>query len=284
MNHLIDKARKFVEDNSGKEGIPKKVEYIQKTLWIGYTSIQNIEERMNEILLHPRIGRMPNMLILGRPNSGKSTALRRFAFKNRADVDEEGLLLKAPVLGFLMPEAPTEILFADALLRTVGIIPKRSENYRDLIGQVYNILKNLECKILLIDEIHHLASGAPKQQERLMNLMKNISTLFAISFIAAGTDVAKNIFNSDEQWNSRFRQYVIPLWNDDDDFKALLWAFERLLPFEERSMLPEMSGYILNRTNRTIGDIYGLLSAASILSIKNGEKSISKKSIDKCDY
>lgn len=284
MNHLIDKAREFVLTNPGADGIAKKVEYIQQTVWVRYSAIQEIEGWMNEILHHPRNGRMPNMLIIGKPNNGKSTLLRRFAQKNKADKDEDGLFRNAPVLSFLMPEAPTESLFVEALLGTVGIIPKRSDNYRDLIRQAYQVLKNVECKILLIDEIHHLAAGAAKQQERLMNLMKNISTHFALSFIVAGTDEAKNIFNSDDQWNSRFRQRVIPLWNDDDDLRSLLWAFEQLFPFEERSMLPEMSGFILGRTKRTIGDIYGLLSAAAIMSLKKNEKSISRKSIEKCDY
>jgi hypothetical protein len=284
MNHLHERTRAFLSTCQGKEGDEKKINYIQKTLWIGYPVIKDIESKMDEILKHPRIGRMPNLLILGRTNNGKSTLLRRFASRNLAVSVEESGSIRAEVIAIIMPEGPTEILFLDAILRATSISFKKTEPFRDKLNQVYNILENLESKVILIDEIHHIGAGAPKQQRLLMNLMKNLSTQFGLSFIAAGTGEARNIFSSDEQLSNRFRQVIIPVWEDNDDFKSLLFAFETLLPFEERSDLVGMSSYIINRTDATIGDIYDLLKSASIVAIKKGEKNITKKRLASCGH
>ena len=284
MTHLYSKTLEFLESCSGADGAQRKIEYIQSSLYVGYSAIKTIEERMYEILRHPRIGRMPSLLLLSRTNNGKSTVLRRFAKKNLAYTEESEGCVNAPVLGFVMPEGPTEILFLDSILRATSIGYKRTEPFRDKLDQVFRILEKLKTKVILIDEIHHLAAGSPAQQRLLMNLMKNLSTQFSISFIVAGTAEARNIFSADEQLANRFQPMIIPVWQDDVEFQGLLQSFETLLPFEEPSQLASMSGYILDRTDRTIGNIYNLLKLASIKAIKNGEKKITKRILADCGH
>lgn len=284
MTHLHKGTKDFLESCSESSSVERKIEYLEKTLWVGYPSIKRIENRMFEILRHPRIGRMPNLLILARTNNGKSSALRRFASKNLAFTDETSGCVNAPVLGIVMPEGPTEILFIDSILRATSLGYKRTEPFRDKLDQVFKVLSNLETKIILIDEIHHIAAGAPRQQRLLMNLMKNLSTQFSLSFIVAGTAEARNIFSADEQLANRFQQMIIPVWENDLDFKSLLHSFETILPFEEPSGLVEMSELILNRTDRTIGDIYSLLRMASVKAIRENQKSISEKIVKSCGH
>ncbi|HRJ29231.1 MAG TPA: TniB family NTP-binding protein [Cyclobacteriaceae bacterium] len=284
MTHLFDKTKEFLLTCSEEEGLERKIEYIEKTLWVGYPAIKRIEDRMFEILRHPRIGRMPSLLILARTNNGKSTLLKRFAKKNLAFTDTQTGSVNAPVLGIVMPEGPTEILFLDALLRATNLGYKRTEPFRDKLDQVFRTFEKLETKIILIDEIHHIAAGSPANQRLLMNLMKNISTLFSISFIAAGTAEARNIFSADEQLSNRFQQMIIPVWENNEEFKGLLKSFEMLLPFEEPSNLVSLSEYILNKTDRTIGDIYKLLQLGAIHALKNGSKCIEKSHLSKCGH
>jgi len=285
MNHLHEKARRFLEScNTEEGGVLRKIEYIQKTLWVGHPAIKEIEEKMDDILKYPRIGRMPNLLILARSNNGKSTLLTRFAKKNLAVSDADAGCVKAEVIAFVMPEGPTEKLFLSAILRATSLSSKRTDTYKEMYDKVLNIVGHLKTKVILIDEIHHIGAGAPKQQRLLMNLMKNFTTIFGLSFIAAGTAEARNVFASDEQLSNRFVQTIIPIWKDDKDFQNLLYSFESLLPFEERSGLVGMSSYILDRTDRTIGNIYDLLKAASITAINKGEKHISKKRLANCGH
>ena len=284
MNHLIKRTQEFIETCKGPEGVAKKIEYVKKELWVGYTAIKEVEELMVEIFDHPRVGRMPNLLILARTNNGKSSVLKRFAKKNLAYTEQTSGLVRAPVIGIVMPEGPTEILFLDSILRATSIGFKKTEPFREKLDQVFRVLDQLENKVILIDEIHHIGAGAPKQQRLLLNLMKNLSTMFSLSFIVAGTSEARNIFNADEQLKNRFRQFVLPVWKDDNDLEKLLYGFEALLPFEEPSGLAEISGFILNQTDRTIGDIYDLLKRASIVALKKGEKSISKSRLGNCGH
>lgn len=281
MNHLFEKTREFITSCTGQDGLERKIDYAEKAMWIGHPVIKCIENRMYEILQHPRLSRMPNLYISAPRNNGKSTLLKRFAKNNLAYTDRHTLCVKAPVLGIVMPVVPTEVSFLDAFIGATNFGYKSTEPFRVKLDLVFHTFEKLETKVILIDEVHHITAGSPANQRLLMNLMNSISTLFSISFIVAGTTEARNVLLTDRQSSNQFQQMVIPIWEHNDDFKGLLKSFEMLLPFEEPSNLVGMSEYILNKTDRTIGDIYKLLQSAAKLALKNEAKRIEKSHLSK---
>lgn len=58
--------------------------------WIPYPRAKQILARMDELLAYPRIDRMPNMLLVGASNNGKSNILHHFEDKNIPDPNVEG--------------------------------------------------------------------------------------------------------------------------------------------------------------------------------------------------
>lgn len=286
MTHLNNGTKKFLDSCKGADIVEKKVNFILTDSWVSHPVAKKIMERMDGIYVHPKTHRMPDLLIVGRPNNGKTTLLRRFASKHKAFLRESDGELIADVIATVMPHDPSETLFINAILKSVNIRPNSSSTLPVKLEQVYNTLEKINCKIIVIDEIHHLGAGGPSQQRLLMNLIKNLSTILGISFIAAGAPEALNIFSSDSQLSSRFQPAVIPVWKNDKELKLLLVSMESLLPLEEPSNLANatMANYIFDNSDSTIGGISKLIKLAAVYAVQNGDKKITIDHLKQCGH
>jgi hypothetical protein len=286
MNHLHEGTRRFLDSCSGPDAVKKKIEFVQADSWVTYRVAKNIMGRMDEIYAHPKTHRMPDLLIIGRPNNGKTTLLKRFAGKHKAILRESDGELVADVIAAVMPHEPSESLFINAILKSVNIKVNTSATLSTKLEQVYNTLESINCKVIVLDEIQHLGTGGHKQQRLLMNLIKNLSSILGISFIAAGTPSALNVFSSDDQLSSRFKPAIIPVWENNKDLKLLLHSMESILPFEEPSNLAtsNLTNYIFDHTDSTIGGISQMVKMSSVLAINKGDKKITVEHLKSCGY
>jgi hypothetical protein len=59
-----------------------------------------------------------------------------------------------------------------------------------------------------------------------------------------------------------------------------------MMPLRSQSSIAteEMSKYLLARTDRTIGEIAKLLTAATLVAIETGEEAINQKTLAQADY
>ena len=78
----------------------------------------------------------------------------------------------------------------------------------------------------------------------------------------------------------------LPVWDDGEELLKLLSSFCSMMPLKCRSSIAtdEMSKYILSRTDRTIGEIAKLLTAATLVAIETGEEAINQKTLAQADY
>src|SRR5689334_11114168 len=71
---------------------------IQSPRWIGYDRANQILQKLDELIRYPKNNRMPNLLIVGRSNNGKSEIVTRFASKYPTDDNPAGDGITVPVL------------------------------------------------------------------------------------------------------------------------------------------------------------------------------------------
>lgn len=93
LNHLSATAKEFVYLSNDE-----RIEYILRDRWIGYDRANHIIAKLEDLLVHPKIGRMPNMLIIGNTNNGKSRIVKHFVEKHPAVDNPTGRGIKVPVL------------------------------------------------------------------------------------------------------------------------------------------------------------------------------------------
>lgn len=282
MKHLHIKTKELVEISSNEERI-----YATKKLkWIGYSNANTIHKKLEDLRDYPKNIRMPNLLLVGDSNNGKTALLNRFLSKNPSFVDDDTQELRIPVLMIQSPPEPDEKRFYNTLLDELFAPYRSSEKIESRQHRVIQLLRKVELKLLIIDEIHHLLAGTISKQRTFLNVIKYLSNELQISIVCSGTRDAFNAIQTDPQLANRFEPRILMKWKNDDEYLRLLASFERLLPLKETSNLIENSiaSLILAKSEGLIGEISKVLELSTILAIESGIEKINRNIIENIDY
>lgn len=279
--HLGDSALKQIE-------LPDKerIYAIQEGVWIPYTRAKQVLERMEELLAFPRIERMPNMLIVGASNNGKTKILHHFEGKHKPDPNPDGDYSIIPVVFVEAPRKPDMNAFYNRILEAIWQpYSIRARDY-DKESEVIKVLRNVQLKVLLIDEIQHIIAGGQVKQQEFRNGLKSLGNELRISIVASGVEEAFNAFNTDPQLSNRFDPEFLSKWNMDNEYGDLLASFERRLPLKKPSNLREanIAQHVLWKSEGILGEIHDVLKRAAIMAIKNKSEQITLDVLSKIKW
>lgn len=280
MNHLKEEVRAIAEKD-----IATRITYIESDFWIPYTKSADVLKKFEHLVSHPRTHRMPNFLLVGDTNNGKTALLNKF----QQNYSPYTTIKDGTRLDVLMIEAPPE---PDERRLYNVILDKLMAPYRinDRVDkkhfQVMQLFGSLKLRVFIIDEIHNIIHGSYNKQRGFLTVLKYLANELKIVIIAAGTKDAIRVVNTDPQLANRFEPIILQKWKMNEDYLRLLMSFERLLPLREKSNLIEKSlGYkILSMSEGTIGEISKILKEASILALENSSEKITEKILDSISY
>ncbi|MDD5299324.1 MAG: TniB family NTP-binding protein [Gallionella sp.] len=250
---------------------------IQAGTWILYPRAKQILARLEELLAYPRIHRMPNMLIVGASNNGKTNILHHFAEKHPHNPNPEGDYSIIPVLFVQAPKKPDINHFYDLILRAIGQPYAIRARDADKEREVEDVLKNIQLKVLLVDEIQQIMAGGQVKQQEFRNGLKGLGNDLKISIVCAGVEEAFNTFNTDPQLSNRFEPEFLPKWELVDEYGDLLNSFERKLPLKKPSGLRStviIAQKVLWMSEGILGEIHEVLKRAAVLAIKKRTEQI----------
>ncbi len=80
MKHLSENTRKYVEVATDDQ----RIKHVKEFRWIGYTDSIKILKKMHDLLDYPKSSRMPNLLLVGDSNNGKTVLLNQFHKRHQA--------------------------------------------------------------------------------------------------------------------------------------------------------------------------------------------------------
>lgn len=280
-SHLSDTAASKLE-------LPdqERIQHIKKPRWIGYSRAKDILEKLEDLLIHPVQPRMPNMLIIGETNNGKTMLVEKFRERHPASENPTGEAVKIPVLYIQAPPSPDERGIYNAILTRLFEDNPRSESTDAKRDRVVAILRRVSLGLVMIDEIHHLMAGAYVKQRNCLNVLKYIGNELRVPLVGIGTAEAVRAVQTDPQLANRFTPEVLPKWTRNAEFARLMSSFERVLPLREQSQLSAspLAGRILDMSSGTIGEMSTLLNTAAIHAIKVGEERITTPMLENCGY
>lgn len=270
-----------------------RIAHIEKDHWIGYQRAQQALQKLSHLFTHPKRNRMPNLLIVSPTNNGKTMLIHKFFrdhFPERAKnlVSDDDLLLEAPVISMQMPANPDVKRFYLAMMNKLDTY--NSLRHRTTLSSfepdVYREMKKFNVRMLIIDEIHNVLAGTYRQQIEFLNVIRYIGNEVKIPIVCVGTKEAYLAIRSDPQLENRFEPFALPVWKAGNHFEALLASFVALLPLKNHSHLsqPEISEYILAKSEGIIGEIATFLKRAAILAINTGQECIDKALLEQVDY
>jgi hypothetical protein len=231
---------------------------------------------------------MPNLLIVGPTNNGKSMIVERFRRINepKPPVRETGKEV-IPIIGLQMPSDPSIGRFYAVLMGAVGAPLRPMGRWSpDYEHRALAMLRIVGARVLIIDELHNILAGSPKSQREFLNLLRFLGNELRIPIVGVGTKEAYLAIRSDDQLENRFEPLSLPSWQMGNDLRSLLASFAASFPLRRCSALgsEKLARYVLDRCEGTIGEIAQLLSAAAIAAIQSGEEAITWKTLQMADY
>jgi hypothetical protein len=268
----------------------ERIRFILEERWVGYTKANEIVARLEDLLVHPKIGRMPNMLITGKTNNGKSHLVKHFRDLHPATDNPAGEGIRVPVLYVEAPDKPVISHLYATILDTLFVPRKANEKEMNLQSQVIDVLKRIDLGIIVIDEMNNLIAGSPISQRAFLNSIKYLGNQLQRSIVGVGTAEVLIALQVDKQLSNRFLPAVLPTWQMDMEFLRLLASLEKMLPLKSPSSLTEktMAMKVHAMSEGTIGELSLLLNTAAIWAIRNTKdgkpECIDKAALDGCGY
>jgi hypothetical protein len=281
VKHLTEKAKEALLLND-----EERINYARKSRWIGYPKAKQIIDKLEDLLSYPPRHRMPNLLIAGDTNNGKTTIINRFCDKHPRDDNVSGDAIILPVLLVEVPPVPNESSLYNAILEEISAPHKKNEHPDQKRSQVKIISKAIGLRLLILDEIHNMLAGNRSQQSGFRNTVRYLGNQLRIPIAAVGIEEAFNAIESDPQLANRFEPIEIPKWEINEDYLKLLASFEAMLPLWLPSNLSETSLALklLSMSEGLIGEISSVLTKAAVEAIKNGDECINAKLLDSIDW
>ncbi len=264
----------------------ERIAAILKDNWVGYSKARSILTKLDDLLQHPRILRMPNLLIVGDTNNGKTQIVNRFYNLNRPDFDNMEGSLDIPVIYIEAPPKPVEKLLYAAILDKLFVPYRPNDRPEKLYQQVKMLLKKINTKILIIDEIHNILAANHTSQRVFLNVLKYLANELQIVIVGVGVHEALNVINSDPQLANRFDRVFLDKWQMGDEYLRLLASMEFLTPLKKPSDLTEttIALKLLSMSEGYIGELSKIIKLAAVQAVKTGAESITKQDLSKIDY
>jgi len=223
--------------------------------------------------------RMPNLLLIGPTNNGKSMIIEKFR-RTHPPLSHPGQE-QIPVLAVQMPSEPSVLRFYIALLAAMGAPLRPRQRLVELEQVALTLLRQIGVRVLVIDELYNVLAGRGHTRREFLNLIRFLGNELRIPLVGVGTREAYLAVRSDDQLENRFEPLTLPRWEPDEQACSLLASFAVALPLRRRSAIAteDMARYLLTRSEGTIGELTHLLTDAAVAAIESGEESINQRTL-----
>lgn len=254
----------------------ERIEFINSVHWIGYSEAKRILKNLEDLLQFPKRPRMPNLLIIGDPNNGKTTLINRFYDQYKEPYETEDYDLVMPIVFVQSPHTSDEKKLYMKILEQLQSPYRESAPANVLSVQVLHLMRTYRVKMLIIDEFHCMFNGTARQQRDMMNAIKDLCNELQIPIVGVGTQSAANILFTDKQFASRFKTTELPVWTLSLEYQRMLSSVEQTLPLKQASGLhqPEIAQKIFYKAQGNLGNIINLLAECAVEAIEDGSERI----------
>ena len=264
----------------------ERIVLLKRKSWIGYRRAREALQKLEELFETPQSHRMPNLMIYGTSNNGKTMIIERFMRDHPANDNPEGDAAEVPAFHMQMPTKAEAKNFYTIVLDKFSAPYRHTDGVSKLESQVLKLMKACGTKILIIDEVHNLIGSRVDQQRQFLNLIRFLGNELRIPIVCAGLKSGLRAIQFDEQLANRFEPFALPLWSNDAEFAKLLNTFVMILPLRKKSPISERSfvEMVFALSEGTIGEAMELMRRAAVHAIHTGQETIDIHALKACGY
>jgi hypothetical protein len=254
-----------------------RIAYIRRDRFVPHKRAEEVLTDLEMLYRMEDAVRPQGRLMVGRSLMGKSTIFDEFLRNHRASDNPEGDAAIVPVLLVQYPEAASEGIYPEILAKLNARLPANALPRAQRKAAV-DLLRSIDLRVLLIDELHNVLEGSANAQRKGLNSIKYLMNELRRPVVCAGTVEVLNAIKSDPQMHSRLKRLPLARFSDNADFQELLAGFELLLPLRMASGLDDemLSTQIFQITMGIVGEVADLLNNAAIYAIEEGVECITE--------
>ena len=190
--------------------------------WIGYGRASQAVALLERLLAsEPGRVRPRNLLVVGPTNNGKTVIAEHFLRSHPQHPSEDGEHEVIPVLLVQVPPSPTVGRLYAAVLAALGMPGAMYGRSPDREVLAMRLLREVGCRMLLLDELHNLLAASDARQRELLNLLRYLGNELRIPIACFGTREAYLAIRSDDRLENRFEPFLLPAWEDGPEFGRL---------------------------------------------------------------
>ena len=143
------------------EDTDTRIRRIRTDRWVSYARAESALTAMEDLLSFPKRTRMPNLLLVGPTNNGKTMIVEKFRRARPATPasQTENGAAHIPVLRVQMPAGPDEPHFFGAILEELGFPHMLSDRVSKRQDAALRMMRDTRVRVLIIDEVHNILSG-----------------------------------------------------------------------------------------------------------------------------
>jgi len=169
------------------------------------------------------------------------------------------------------------------LMELLGSPARISHRLSDREMLAVRLLKAVNCRLLVLDEVQDLLQGSEREQQRALEGIKFLMNQLSLPVLAFGTDKAAQAFASDPHLAARFTEIQLPAWKADNTLANFLATYERFLPLAKASNLAEQQkvAFLAKVSGGVLDVIVQRLQNAALMAIRDGTECITLQLLEK---
>ena len=226
------------------------------------------------------------LIVSGPARTGKTTAITQLG-KTIEVIHQRrypGCGEDIPVVYITVPPAATPRMIAAEFARFLGIPVTRQANITDVIEAVCGVCTDTRTATICVDEIHNL-NIATRTGAEASDTLKYFSERIPATFVLAGINVERAGLLSGprgEQIAGRYSMVRTGPFPRNGQWATLIAAIEGSLQLHRHrpGALPDLAGYLHQRTGGMIGSLLWLIRSAAIQAVIDGTEKITRTSMD----
>jgi hypothetical protein len=256
-----------------------RVSKILADRWVHYSQGEAALMRVAELLRGARRTRMPSLLVVGEPDVGKTTILKKFMRAHAPTFDPVTGRAASEVVAMEAPPEADEGRFYSAILQAIGA-PEGGGRVVDLERIVHQQLKRLSTRLLVIDETNNLVIGTGAAQRKTLAAVRRLSNQLDLSLACFGTMETLHALTSDPQVEGRAQPFQLTRLRNDADYATIIQAVIAFYPLRRVSNVDQLLiDHVHELTAGSPGKTFRLLNAAAVHAIDTGEEQITLKAL-----
>jgi len=250
--------------------------------WIGFSRAKFALERLQFLCDHPPSTRPPGLAIYAHSGMGKTMLVEKFRRTNPPTVDTVAGAETVPVLSISLSSKPSERRIYAQLLSSSGASLCHAMTLVEMEVRALLILKQLKVRVIVIDEVHNLLAGSPREQRVILQLFRHLSNELKASLVFLGIADAREAIAGDTQLSRRLDQMALPRWKADDEFQSLVVAILRSLPLRRPSVLSVQSLRTLARaTDGITAKVFSMLNELAVEAVRSRKEQITDEDVER---